>query len=155
MSLDVWWLVNGLVLAGILVVVAYRVLSPLWRHGDATDGNELVTIATFRFPGKAEAAKWFLEQEGIWAFLSNANLVSTDWFLGNAVGNVRLDVPRRQLPDAQRIFEAHPRLLDQQIHEAADEPQSRCLSCDAEMPEEARQCERCGWTYEAEPVSEN
>jgi hypothetical protein len=44
--------------------------------------KELVTVATFSFPAEADVQKLLLEQEGIQAFLADANLVGTDWLYG-------------------------------------------------------------------------
>ncbi len=53
---------------------------------------KLVTIAVFYDPYQARIALNFLESEGIRAALENETIVSNDWTLGQAVGNVRLNV---------------------------------------------------------------
>jgi hypothetical protein len=113
-------------------------------------GEELVTLTNYRFAAKAEVAKWALEQEGIQAFLADDNLVTMDWFLGNAVGYVKLQVPRSQVEAATRVLEANPQLLDSKRPDADNEEDvNECLSCGAPMREGDTTCPKCGWSYGA------
>jgi membrane protease YdiL (CAAX protease family) len=63
--------------------------------------DNLVTVATFDFPARAEAHKLFLEAEGIRTFLMDDNIVGMDWLISNAVGGVKLQVAAE---DAQRAI---------------------------------------------------
>lgn len=65
---------------------------------------ELVTIATFDVPVHAEAARMRLDQEGIDAIVADANLVGADWFLSNAVGGAKLQVPAEDEDRARLIL---------------------------------------------------
>ena len=67
--------------------------------------NKLVTIASFDFPDEAEAAKLFLEQSGVHAFLADDNLVGMDWFLANAVGGVKVQVADSDADNAEAALE--------------------------------------------------
>jgi len=109
--------------------------------------EESVTLATFRFASKAEYTKWVLEQEGIQAFVFDSNTVMADWFLGNAIGYVKLVVPRSQAEAALEIVRRHPELLDQAQTEADENEPARCLSCNELFPEDSDRCPSCGWSY--------
>jgi hypothetical protein len=69
--------------------------------------DELVTIASFDFPTEAEIQRVLLEQEGIRAFLADANLVGTDWFYATAVRGVKLQVAASDAQRASEILEQH------------------------------------------------
>lgn len=112
--------------------------------------EELVTLATYQFAPQAELARVALEQEGISAFTPDANLVATNWLLANAVGYIKLQVPRSQAEAAWAILQSHPHLLsDSAIGSSDHETESitRCLSCGAELPEDSDSCPDCGWSY--------
>jgi len=129
--------------------------------------DELVTVATFRFAPPADLARALLEQEGITAFVADENLVTTNWFLGGAVGHVKLQVPATQVEAARALLDRHPQVLDETppgetsddeaaANEAVDDEGSmRCLACGATMAEKEPQCSACGWSYAAvDPTSE-
>jgi len=118
--------------------------------------DDLVTLATYRFAAKAEAARWVLEQEGIRAFVADSNLVTNDWFLGNAIGYIKLQVVRSQADAALAILRGKPRLLDETAPaEPEDEGPAVCLSCGKPMPDDVDRCESCGWSYSLEEPEEN
>lgn len=117
--------------------------------------DELVTLATYRYAPKAESAKWVLEQEGIQAFVADANLVTNDWFLGNAIGYIKLQVPKEQAEAALAILRGKPRLLDEAGAETEEDSPDVCLDCGQLLPEDANQCPSCGWSYNAEESEED
>jgi hypothetical protein len=112
--------------------------------------RDLVTIATYRFLPEAEAARLCLEAEGLLPFLADVEIVNMDWLLGNAVGNIKLQVPRAQAEQALELLEqrpappkpGHPRLQDPDA--------TYCLSCGAMIPDHQTCCPSCGWSYGAE-----
>jgi len=110
--------------------------------------DDPVTVATYRFTAKAEFAKWALEQEGIPAFVSDGNLVTADWFFGNAIGYVKLQVPRSQVPAALDAFERNPELLDSRGADEAEDAPDKCLECGESLPDDSDRCPSCGWSYE-------
>jgi hypothetical protein len=126
---------------------------------DVGMSDDLATIATYRFAPKAEIARLLLEQEGIEAFVADSNVVTTDWFLGNAIGFVKLQVRRSQLEAASQVLEANSQVLDAAPREDAlardtndddDAEDSNCLACGEPMADDADQCSACGWSYDAE-----
>jgi hypothetical protein len=108
--------------------------------------DDLVTITTYSTAQAAETAKWALEQEGIPAFVADANVVAMDWLLGNAIGNVKLQVAETRADEAGAFLHAHPSFLDQPAA-ASPTDDNQCLSCGQAMPEDAEQCPACGWTF--------
>ena len=120
--------------------------------------DDLVTLTSYRFAAKAELVKELLADAGIQAFVADAAMVTNDWFLGNAIGYVKLQVAESQLAAAQQILTEHPEMLDaapavesddgaEADGDAVDGPVA-CLSCGAPMAEGVEKCEQCGWSYE-------
>lgn len=117
--------------------------------------DDLITIATFQFLPEVEASKLRLEAEGMTVLLANAEIVSMDWFLASAIGNIKLQVPQSQATAATALLEqarTERRRREQQPHGAET---NTCLACGAAMPNEASRCPACGWSYavseDAEP----
>lgn len=106
-----------------------------------------VTVATFRFLMEAEKARLRLDSEGLTTFLADAQIVNADWFLGNAVGYIKLQVPASQVEEAERVIEQMRE--ERRRRDARTEPDEPdvCLACGAPLPEEASQCAACGWSY--------
>jgi hypothetical protein len=110
--------------------------------------DTLTTVGSFPFLPEAEAARMHLEEAGIPAFLSDAETVNMDWFLGNAIGYVKLQVPSAQAKAARSILQRIR--TDQSQHDvgtpvAADT--AVCLACGAELPAGQSTCAACGWSY--------
>jgi type II secretory pathway pseudopilin PulG len=113
--------------------------------------TDLVNVGNFRFVPEAEAARLRLQDEGIQAFLSNAELVNMTWFLGNATGWVKILVPGDQAAAARAALgvlreEQQARRLD---HEAPADA-AKCLVCGESLPLRESGCPACGWSYAAE-----
>ncbi len=72
------------------------------------DKNDLVTIGEFREANQARIVLNYLASEGIRGWLSNETIVTNDWLLGNAVGNVRLQVADVDAAAAMRLLEEKP-----------------------------------------------
>lgn len=114
--------------------------------------EDLVTVATFSTLPEAEAARLHLETEGVSVVLVDAEIVSMDWLLGNAVGNVKLQVPDSMVDQAVRLLDevAEERAKRREM-EGDDDWESPddelCLSCGAQMPEDENRCEACGWSW--------
>lgn len=90
-----------------------------------TTDLSLVTIETFEFLPRAEGARGFLEEQGIPAFLMDAEIVAMNWTLGNAVGFIKLQVPSDRAALALSLLreqrEAEPDLEDAPEPEAPAE----------------------------------
>jgi ribosomal protein L40E len=110
--------------------------------------DDLVTIGTFQSLPEAEAARLRLETEGIHPFLSNAEIVNMDWFLSNAIGNIKLQVPHADAETASSVLE----VMRQEKARREEEPRTRldqetCLECGEPLPAASTTCPKCGWTY--------
>lgn len=108
------------------------------------DDDDLITVATFRTAPEAELAKTALDAEGIESFIADAEMVTMDWLLGVAIGDVKIQVARRVAERARDFLASRRRVHDE------DEPvgPATCLACGAVFPEEADQCPACGWSFE-------
>jgi hypothetical protein len=69
----------------------------------AEDRN-LITIRTFRDLPEALLAKGLLESASIECFLTDDNLVRLDWFISNAIGNIRFQVSEADAEAAIEIL---------------------------------------------------
>src|SRR5262249_18282199 len=76
--------------------------------GPEDRADDLVTVATFRFAHEAEFGKLRLEAAGVTAFIADAETVAMDWLLGNAIGNIKLQVPRSRAEEAATILAEAP-----------------------------------------------
>jgi hypothetical protein len=110
--------------------------------------TELVTVATYRFLPEAEAARIHLEAEGLTTFLADAETVAMDWFLANAVGNIKLQVPSAQAEAAAALLDEMHSHRRQRETQAGDSDATTCLSCGAVLAENLTQCTECGWSYD-------
>jgi hypothetical protein len=67
--------------------------------------DDLVTLRLFRDLPDAILAKGLLESAGIECFLADDNLVRLDWFVSNAIGNIKLKVKADDLEAATEILD--------------------------------------------------
>ncbi len=77
------------------------------RHPDrATEEGweERVAVAAFSLPWEAEVARARLEAEGIDAVLGDEHLIRLDWFVSQAVGGVKVLVPRSEAEAAAALL---------------------------------------------------
>lgn len=91
------------------------------------DRNDLVTIGEFREANQARIVLNYLASEGIRGWLSNETIVTNDWLLGNAVGNVRLQVADVDAETAMRLLDEKPTmglgdLSEMALNEAREKP---------------------------------
>ena len=108
--------------------------------------EQLVTIEQYQFLPEADAIRMHLQAEGIEAFLADAETVSTDWALGNAVGYIKLQVPASQEVAGRAVLELiRARRLEREG--ASNANTNRCLACDGELLPDQASCLQCGWSY--------
>ena len=107
---------------------------------------KLTTLCTYPSAIQAETVKWALEQEGITTFVADSNTITADWFLGPAVGWVKLQVAEADAVAALAVLEKHPNLL-KTYFEPKPEVASVCLSCGVAMGETDEKCGACGWSF--------
>lgn len=111
--------------------------------------QQFVTIAEFQFLPEAEICKLTLQSQGFAAVLTDAELVSTNWFLGNAVGYIKLQVPTEQTQAAATCLQQNREELRQKKL-ANDSATETCLACGVEMSPDETTCHACGWSYGTE-----
>jgi rubrerythrin len=116
-----------------------------------TTSDKLVTVRTFQILTEAEMARMLLEGEGVRAFLLDAGIVNFNWFLSNAVGYIKLQVPEAEVQQAmellQRIPEHRPGVSRASDEELVEE--NVCLACGGPMSEQETKCPACGWSFES------
>lgn len=98
-------------------------------HGDG-DPIRWVTVATFWKPTEAHIARIKLESEEIDCIITDENLISTDWFLANAAGGIKLQVPAEQAERAIAALQkaSRPPEAEEPIFDGA----KRCPKCGSE-----------------------
>ena len=92
--------------------------------------DDLVTVATFEFLPLAEASRAHLIAEGIPAFLSDAETVYMAWWLGNALGYIKLQVPEAQAERARGILDE----TEENSTHAQEQGQTERMAGDPDLP---------------------
>lgn len=107
-----------------------------------------VTIATFQFLHEADLAKMFLEEKGLTVFLADAEIVNTDWLLGNAVQGIKLQVPGDQVEAGRALLEEIKNESNQMGANGLNQEGNLCLACGTDMGQDSIRCPACGWSFE-------
>src|SRR6266568_6454810 len=117
--------------------------------------DELVTVGNFQYLPEAEFAQMRLEAEGIQAFVADGQLLNNSWFLGNAIGYIKIQVPAAQAEAAAAILERMGALQkERESPGRAQDDAPVCLACGAELALDQTTCSACGWSYAAEDGSQ-
>jgi hypothetical protein len=85
--------------------------------------NWVTLIAHSTYP-EAQAAKCHLEAVGIPVFLADENLIAMDWLLSNAVGGIKVQVPREEFERALGVLAEgghHAEAADDGVEEETDD----------------------------------
>ncbi len=117
--------------------------------------SDFVTIATFATLPEAEAARLRIETDGIPTTIVDAEIVNMDWLLGNAVGYIKLQVPRTRAVAATAVLDqiaAERRERLARADEHGDDATPTCLACGAVMPDDGDRCPACDWSWTDEDV---
>ena len=88
-----------------------------------------------------------LEAEGIPVVLADAETAGMVWSLGNAIGHIKLQVPRAAAQRATALLAQMVTKRDQRRDSAEEAGAPRCLACGALLLEEQPVCPSCGWSY--------
>lgn len=104
--------------------------------------SDFVTLMTFLTAAEAEVKRLPLEAEGIKTYITDAEIVTWEWLLGNAVGEIKLQVARE---DAERAIAILKR--DTPCPSAPPKHDNQCLACGAVIPDDTDTCPKCGWSY--------
>jgi Putative prokaryotic signal transducing protein len=91
--------------------------------------SEWIAVASFSQPVEAHLARTRLEAEGIPCVVGNEHLVRVDWLLSNAVGGVKLMVPRSELERARDALRPRPHLVVVGGHGELAEGEMICPRC--------------------------
>ncbi|MBL7997216.1 MAG: DUF2007 domain-containing protein [Candidatus Kapabacteria bacterium] len=66
--------------------------------------NDWVTLTSYSYLTQAQLLKADLESEGIHSFLKDENTVNTNYFLGNAMGGIRVQVRESDFEKAVAVL---------------------------------------------------
>lgn len=97
------------------------------------------TVATYLQLHEATLARLRLQAAGIDAELADTGIVGANPFLANAVGGVKLQVPKEAAERARAV-----------LREPGSAPAGEaaaCMSCGKPMAESDNACAACGWTW--------
>ncbi|MCL2160534.1 MAG: DUF2007 domain-containing protein [Betaproteobacteria bacterium] len=90
----------------------------------------LVTIATFSFPHEAHLAKAQLDAFDIPSFIADGHTINMYWLFSNAMGGVRLQVPKEFAAQAQELLDGPVEIAPIPESEIGPEPESVvCPNC--------------------------
>jgi len=116
--------------------------------------SEFVTVATYQHQSRADVARLALANAGIESFIQDACTGTMDWFLGNAIGWIKLQVANSRAAEARALLEATPGLL-WEAHPAGQAiSDDACLACGQVIPPGKDRCPACGWSFLDQPVEE-
>ena len=88
-----------------------------------------VQIASFSFPHEAHIAKASLDAANIPATIADEYTINMDWLYSNALGGVRVFVPKEYEEEARALIEQdYSYLVDQEFEEIIEEKKT-CSSC--------------------------
>lgn len=88
--------------------------------------QKLETVATFTLPIELAVAKTKLESEGISCHVVDELTIQTDNFLSNAIGGVKLQVPKSDIDTAHQLLvaggfinekQALPTAIERKLHD--------------------------------------
>ena len=79
--------------------------------------ERLVTLITFSTASQAQMTKLALEDADFHVSMEDDNIVTADWMLGNAVGQVKIKVPESQAEAALELLREHPKLMGVRTNE--------------------------------------
>ncbi len=104
--------------------------------------NDLVTITTFENGPEAHAARLRLESEGIRAAVNDEVVVNWLWYVGTALGGVKLQVAAADAERARAILDSG------NFAEGSSTPGWICPECDSEVDAGFEVCWSCGAAFE-------
>jgi hypothetical protein len=108
--------------------------------------SELVTIASFYTAAEAETLRALLDEAGIPAVVSNAEVAGINFLWTPAIGGVKVQTGSHDAARAKELLTAHGGFRHGMID--ADDGTVKCLACGATMADDDAACSKCGWSYE-------
>lgn len=100
----------------------------------------LTTVGNYGTPQEAAIARGILRDNGIPAFVQGSETATTLFYVGTALGGVRLDVPESRAEEAER-------LLSEKFDNADVIPAWTCPKCGAEVDAGFGICWQCSAAY--------
>jgi hypothetical protein len=97
--------------------------------------DDLELVASFLQEHEARLSVLRLQSAGLEAELGDSGIVSVHPLLANAVGGVKVFVPKTQAARARALLAE------------AGAAAGSCMSCGAAMAETDERCAACGWSF--------
>ena len=97
---------------------------------DEVDPGQWVVVRRFRDLPEAILAKGSLDSAGIECLLADDNMVRLDWFISNAIGNMRLSVRPEDVQEAEAVL-SQPIPEEFEYGDAEEFEQPRCPKCNS------------------------
>jgi len=107
---------------------------------------ELVTIASFYTTAEAETLRALLEESGIPAVVSNAEVAGINFLMTPALGGVKVQTAAQDAAQAQELIAAHGGFRHGMIDD--NDGTVKCLACGTTIEDDDDTCSKCGWSYE-------
>jgi hypothetical protein len=115
--------------------------------------SDLVTIASFYTTAEAETLRAVLAEEGITAFVTDAEVASLNFLWTPAIGGVKLRTSTDDAERARAMIAAHGGYRYGKIDYDSSDGSMPCLACGTTIAALADACPQCGWSYELEHVA--
>ena len=108
---------------------------------------QLVTIRTFSQAMEAHIVRSRLEAEGIQSFVADEHTVDANWLYSNAIGGVKLQVHRADVPQVQEVLARQtgglePDALVGEGQPSEDQPSVTCPHCGSDQVHYVRYARR-------------
>jgi hypothetical protein len=116
--------------------------------------SDLVTIASFYTAAEAETLRVVLADEGIPAFVSDAEVSSINFLMTPAVGGVKLRTSTDDAARAKALIAAHGGYRYGKIDYESADGSMHCLDCGATITDDETTCKKCGWSYAVDTPEE-
>jgi len=107
--------------------------------------QELVTVAHYGRAWEAELMRGHLRAHGIESVLEGTELATMQSLRLGTLLDIRLQVHASDAVAAARLVAEHDA---EHVARGGRPPPEACLACGAPLPEKARECPACHWTWE-------
>lgn len=112
-------------------------------------GDGFVPFVTLRSYLLSSVFQDALEVAGIEFFVEDSSMSALNPNRDKSTRGIHILVRESRLEEARRVTDAAlQELSERQGFAAADESDSHCLACGAEMGADVSVCPKCGWTFE-------
>jgi hypothetical protein len=116
--------------------------------------SDLVTIASFYTAAEAETLRVVLADEGIPAFVTDAEVSTINFLLTPAIGGVKVRTSTDDAGRAKALLAEHGGYRYGKIDYESADGLVHCLDCGAPINGNETACKQCGWSYAVDEPDE-